>query len=1184
MAKLKLRTTILSKLSTLTRNEGNLVITRDGETLYFDTDTKRFKISDFIDVADDNDRLAILAPNTEKMYYVLSTNAVWRYISGTWYEVTSTEDVSDILSSLNNKADSNKAYLTDDSNGTDVVDDDYIPFYDTSASAKKKSTFSNLVAKIKTKLITDTYSGTSTTGMSGKAVKSAIDALDGNLNNTTPGASKTLTAFSQTDGKVSATFGDINISKSQINDFPTIPTVNDATLTIQKNGTNVQTFTANASSNKTANITVPTTQADLTEVRLTNEDLNDVTYPGFYYAGGGNTVTNKPTGYNNFGLVVIHNASGSQYTQVISNENGSYRRIKKADGTWTSWAEDKFTDTTYTAGTGLSLTGNEFSVDKVPIENGGTNATTRLAALKNLTNQSVATPTYVFGMTNSWATGGYVSIANLKSTIGLGKDVPSDAVFTDTKVTQTNNTANTYLPILLANSTTSPETTTVKKNTNLTANPSNGYMDVNSLRIHSNVADHSSNFARLYCANTGDRRYKLPVDKDNDSELAVVADIPTALSDLTADETHRVVTDTQISTWNSKAGSDVNVTQTLVSTNKNYPLLFSTRETSDTTASRTGTAQRNNSVFVNPSTGKITNGGNIETIKRVDSSTQDNPAEILLTSVYNDGSDKSSYAYLRAYTAKVTSGVNLVIGSGGNTFIGSGEAANNHYNVNTGTPENPVYPYRYSTSEKMFITSDNDLHIQSTGQDIANRKGILITSNHSILPDVADTATNNAGSIGTSTYKWANVYATKLNGNTIPNGSGTLALTSDIPTAASSAPGKVASSSSTGTSTNYARQDHTHGIDLATGDSNGQVKIAGTNVSVKGLGSNAYTSTSYLPLAGGTMTGDVKYTYSTADVTLANNGVSSGIKYPMFKQINDKNGNRIMMIEGLVNSDGTLGIGLNVWNYTYNGTTQTNLYKKGIKMILDKSNSMTYSVDDAANFRTAIGCANNKVTQTSTPLTTDATYRVLLSQNANDTTQTVGARKCSNLTFNPKSGILDVGIDQGGSIDTSSIKIAPYGDNGILDIGNSSNIITRITPATTATSTVDIVLPSQSGSLALQENVPSLTWKSGGSKKGTGNYKTSAPSTCSEILLVVNLNDGTTTNIYTCINIPAPIVTATATSTQRFRGGYFQSSTAGGEVSYWIWKASNVFYIAQDIVYMNGTSVASNTTCYVYYR
>lgn len=41
------------------------------------------------------------------------------------------------------------------------------------------------------------------------------------------------------------------------------PTIGNATLTIQKNGTNVDTFTANATSNKTINITVPTTAADV---------------------------------------------------------------------------------------------------------------------------------------------------------------------------------------------------------------------------------------------------------------------------------------------------------------------------------------------------------------------------------------------------------------------------------------------------------------------------------------------------------------------------------------------------------------------------------------------------------------------------------------------------------------------------------------------------------------------------------------------------------------------------------------------------------------------------------------------------------------------------------------------------------------------------------------------------------
>lgn len=53
-------------------------------------------------------------------------------------------------------------------------------------------------------------------------------------------------------------------SYNDLSNKPTIPTVNNATLTIQKNGTTVKTFTANASSNVTCNITVPTDTSDLT--------------------------------------------------------------------------------------------------------------------------------------------------------------------------------------------------------------------------------------------------------------------------------------------------------------------------------------------------------------------------------------------------------------------------------------------------------------------------------------------------------------------------------------------------------------------------------------------------------------------------------------------------------------------------------------------------------------------------------------------------------------------------------------------------------------------------------------------------------------------------------------------------------------------------------------------------------
>ena len=52
-------------------------------------------------------------------------------------------------------------------------------------------------------------------------------------------------------------------SDAYIQNKPTIPTVNNATLTIQKNSTSVGTFTANSATDTTINITVPVTAADV---------------------------------------------------------------------------------------------------------------------------------------------------------------------------------------------------------------------------------------------------------------------------------------------------------------------------------------------------------------------------------------------------------------------------------------------------------------------------------------------------------------------------------------------------------------------------------------------------------------------------------------------------------------------------------------------------------------------------------------------------------------------------------------------------------------------------------------------------------------------------------------------------------------------------------------------------------
>lgn len=86
----------------------------------------------------------------------------------------------------------------------------------------------------------------------------------------------TTGAYSDLSGTPSLAAVATSGAYSDLSGTPTIPTVNDATLTIQKNGTNVETFTANSSTNKTANITVPDVINDLSDVNISsvaNEDI-----------------------------------------------------------------------------------------------------------------------------------------------------------------------------------------------------------------------------------------------------------------------------------------------------------------------------------------------------------------------------------------------------------------------------------------------------------------------------------------------------------------------------------------------------------------------------------------------------------------------------------------------------------------------------------------------------------------------------------------------------------------------------------------------------------------------------------------------------------------------------------------------------------------------------------------------
>lgn len=91
------------------------------------------------------------------------------------------------------------------------------------------------------------------------------------------------------------------------------------------------------------------------------------------------------------------------------------------------------------SGTASNVTGT------VAIANGGTGATSRLNALKALTNEDVGTnATYFLTITSSWGKGGYTSVANAKTVLGLGsaayKDVPTSGNASTTQVVMGNDT------------------------------------------------------------------------------------------------------------------------------------------------------------------------------------------------------------------------------------------------------------------------------------------------------------------------------------------------------------------------------------------------------------------------------------------------------------------------------------------------------------------------------------------------------------------------------------------------------------------------------------------------------------------------------------------------------------------------------------------------------------------------
>lgn len=152
--------------------------------------------------------------------------------------------------------------------------------------------------------------------------------------------------------------------------------INNGTLTIQQNGTKVQTFTANQSSSVTANITVPTKVSELTNDKgfITSAPANyttsshtpsQCTANGFYYvtsstnsltAADGNPFLQYHTSNNDFRILAT--AYSDSWVQQIATDfrtNHIFYRTRN-NGFWGAWKKMMTAEEFTLSGTTLTIT------------------------------------------------------------------------------------------------------------------------------------------------------------------------------------------------------------------------------------------------------------------------------------------------------------------------------------------------------------------------------------------------------------------------------------------------------------------------------------------------------------------------------------------------------------------------------------------------------------------------------------------------------------------------------------------------------------------------------------------------------------------------------------------------------------------------------------------------------------
>ena len=505
-------------------------------------------------------------------------------------------------------------------------------------------------------------------------------------------------------------------------------------------------------------------------------------------------------------------------------------------------------------------------------------------------------PIYVF---KNGAFGEIVHTASNVNGYTVGKSVPSDAVFTDTKVTQTadNSSNSDNYELLISNSANNTtETAGARKSSRLRFNPSNGRVIMQGPLIV-RATDGAGSYDEGIRINAGKNGYSTLTFGGGQDTISGTADGQFWMGTNSTNDSYKR------KLYIAHAGSTGSGT---------YFYVSSASQVSP--ALKLGT-----SGSIATGNGDAVTGG------------------VVYAALGNYLGAKSDGSYYGMANPAGADNVWIRTTSQGIIPYQSGGAGSGHSSLGTSSW---YFAHAYIDTVHGSLDGNAATATKATQDESGNNIKATYAASFSISDHTITLKNKNDTSLGTVTVPDEKVKATKLAQSTAE---------------AAYYPALVSGAGTAGVSIfDSAKINHTPGTTSVVGNTRlilGNATASGTANNEEGLLKLYSPGTSYHTLKGASTSSIVEHTLPTTGGTILNDVTTS------FTQ--------------------TLSSGTKIGTIKINGTS-TDLYCE--------TNTNT----------------DTKVTQTNT--TTSADYRVLLSGNANDTTETTTGRKSANLKFNPSSG------------------------------------------------------------------------------------------------------------------------------------------------------------------------------------